>query len=375
MKKLSVLLLALCLVVLFSIPAMAEKEGGTLSILCFYGYADDSWVKPFEEKYNAEVKITYAGTVEEHFTKTKAAPGQYNIVSNDSGRVQMYYDAGLIQPIDVSKLKNYPKIGKYFRDHPYAEVEPGKKFHVPICWGDQDFIVNTAVVGDRLKPYLTDIGGGHQSLSYRVMKAPQFKDMVTMFDESTNVTSMSAIAAGVADPFNLSEADYEAMINELSLWAKNSRQFTLGFDSEKAILTGEDAYISITGNNAIEANALVEEGVGDKFAHYLPTEGTIAWIDGWVITKPTKGKSLDLALKYIDYMIGDEGQTLLAEKVGFGIVNPAGAPGYTDAVKERTWWYGGSIDDFPVPLYVMVTEEDPERRVNTWLEIKAKLGF
>jgi len=375
MKKLSVLLLSLCLVVLFSIPAMAAKEGGTLSIICFFGYADDSWVKPFEEKYDCEVKITYAGTVEEHFTKTKAAPGLYNIVSNDSGRVQMYYDAGLIQPIDVSRLKNYPKIGEYFRDHPYAEVEPGKKFHVPICWGDQDFIVNTAVVGDRLKPYLTDIGGGRQVLSYRVMKAPQFKDMVTMFDESTNVTSMSAIAAGITHPFNLSEADYEAMITELSLWAKNCRQFTLGFDSEKAILTGEDAYISITGNNAIEANALVEEGVGDKFTHYLPTEGTICWIDGWVITKPTKGKSLDLALKYIDYMIGDEGQTLLAEKVGFGIINPAGGGGYTDAVKERTWWYTMSIDEFPVPLYIMVTEEDPERRVNTWLEIKAQLGF
>lgn len=375
MKRICVLLLSWAMIIFLVIPAMAEKEGGTLSILCFYGYADDSWVKPFEEKYNAEVKITYAGTVEEHFTKTMAAPGQYNIVSNDSGRVQMYYDAGLIQAIDVSRLENYSKIGEFFRTHPYAEVEPGKKFHVPIVWGDQDFIVNTAVLGDKIKPYLTDIGGGHQSLSYRVMKAPQFKDMVTMFDESANVTSMSAIAAGVADPMHLSEADYEAMIIELTLWAKNSRQFTLGFDSEKAILTGEDAYISITGNNAIQANALVEEGVGDKFTHYLPTEGTIAWIDGWVITKPTKGKSLDLALKYIDFMIGDQGQTLLAEKVGFGIVNPAGAPGFTDAVKERTWWYGGSIDEFPVPLYIMVTEEDPERRVNTWLEIKAGLGF
>ena len=43
--------------------------------------------------------------------------------------------------------------------------------------------------------------------------------------------------------------------------------------------------------------------------------------------------------------------------------------------KERLWWYSGSIDDLPVPLYVMVTEEDPERRVDTWNEIKAGLGF
>jgi spermidine/putrescine-binding protein len=358
------------------LAACAPPAKAKLSIICFKGYAEDDWVKPFEEKFNADVEVTYIGTVEECFAKTKAAPDQYNIVSIDSGRVQMYYDAGLIQAIDVTKLENYGKIGEYFRTHPYAEVEAGKKFQVPITWGDQDFIVNIEKVGDQLGPYLKDLGNGRQALSYAVMKAPEFKGMVTMFDEATNVTNMSAIAAGITDnPFDLDEEEYARMIEELTAWAQNCRTFTTGFDSEKAILTGEDAYISITGNNALQANALVEEGLGGKFMHYLPAEGTICWIDGWVITKPTKGASLDLALKYIDYMIGDEGQTKLAQLVGFGIVNPAGAGGYTDAVKERTWWYRGSIDEFPVPLYVMVTEEDPERRVDTWIEIKAKLGF
>jgi len=380
MKKsllwISVLVIGVSIILSFPFAkALAEETGGTLNILCFYGYAEDDWVKPFEEKYNCKVNVTYAGTVEEHFTKTKAAPDQYNIISNDSGRVQMYYDAGLIQAIDTSKLENYSKVGKYFRSHPYAEMEEGKKFHIPICWGDQDFIVNMDAVGEAIQPYLVDIGGGKQALSYEVMKAPEFKGMVTMFDESGNVTDMSAISAGYAPPFNLDEEGYEAMIEELTAWAENCRTFTTGFDSEKSILTGEDAYISITGNNAIQAMALVEEGVGDKFTHFLPAEGTITWIDGWVITKPTEGASLDLALKYIDYMIGDEGQTKLAELVGFGIVNAGGSGGYTDAVKERTWWYAGSIDDFPVPLYVMLTDEDPERRVNTWNEIKAGLGF
>jgi putative spermidine/putrescine transport system substrate-binding protein/spermidine/putrescine transport system substrate-binding protein len=354
---------------------VSEEVGGTLSILCFQGYAEDDWVKPFEEKYNCKVEITYAGTVEEHFTKTKAAPDQYNIISNDSGRVQMYYDAGLIQAIDVSKLENYSKVGEYFRKHPYAEMEEGKKFHVPITWGDQDFIVNTAAVGDELEAYLTDAGDGKQTLSYEVMKAPEFEGLVTMFDEATNVTNMSAIAAGCTPPFTLDEDGYTAMIEELTAWAESCRTFTAGFDSEKSILTGEDAYVSITGNNGPQALGLVEEGVGDKFTHFLPTEGTIAWIDGWVITKPTEGASLDLALKYIDYMIGDEGQAKLAELVGFGIVNAGGSGGYTDVLKERLWWYSGSIDDLPVPLYVMVTEEDPERRVDTWNEIKAGLGF
>ena len=35
-----------------------------LNILCFQGYAEDGWLKPFEEKYGCKVNATYAGTVE-----------------------------------------------------------------------------------------------------------------------------------------------------------------------------------------------------------------------------------------------------------------------------------------------------------------------
>ena len=33
-----------------------------LNILCFQGYAEDGWLKPFEEKYGCKVNATYAGT-------------------------------------------------------------------------------------------------------------------------------------------------------------------------------------------------------------------------------------------------------------------------------------------------------------------------
>jgi putative spermidine/putrescine transport system substrate-binding protein/spermidine/putrescine transport system substrate-binding protein len=141
------------------VAAKGERGKPTLSILCFQGYAEPAWVEPFEEKYNCEVNVTYAGTVEEHFTKTKAATDEYNIVSNDSGRVLMYYDAGLIQAIDTSKLSNYSKVGEYFREHPYAQVETGKKFHVPITWGDQDITINTSKISPgQLAPYLSSDG-------------------------------------------------------------------------------------------------------------------------------------------------------------------------------------------------------------------------
>jgi len=375
MKRVCVLLLSLAMIIFFVIPAMAEKEGGTLSILCFQGYAEDDWVKPFEEKYNCEVKITYIGTVEEAFTKTQVAPGQYNIVSNDSGRIQMYYDAGLIQAIDVSRLENYSKMGEFFRTHPYAEVEPGKRFHVPFCWGVQAFAVNVEDLGDQLTPYISGDLHGVKTLSYAVMKAPEFKNKVSMVDESTNVTNMAAIVAGYTPPFNLDEEGYAAMIEELTAWAQNCRTFTAGLDSVVSTLANEDSYINLVWGDPITMIQFEDMGIGDKFEAFLPTEGSINWIDGWVITKPTKGKSLDLALKYIDYMIGDEGQAKLAALVGYGVINIAGRVGYSDMVFKKTPWYTKPIEEFPITIYVMVAEEDPQRRVDTWNEIKAGLGF
>jgi spermidine/putrescine transport system substrate-binding protein len=350
-------------------------SGGTLSILCFKGYAEDDWVKPFEKKYNCTVKVTYAGTIEEHFAKAKATPDQYNIVSIDSGRLKMYYDAGLIKPIDISKLENYKKIDKFFTNNAYAEMEKGIKYHIPIAWGSLDFIVNMKAVGDSIKPYLTDIGNGKATLSYDIMKAPEFKDKVTMMDEAANITTLAAINTGNTDPYNLSAEGYDAMKKELTSWAKNCRTFHSGFEAELSILTAEDAYISITGGNAPIALELAKQGLGDKFENFLATQGVITWLDGWVITKPTEGDSLDLALKYIDYMDSDEVQAKVAALVGYGIVNPGGSGGVSDVVKNKVWWYSGSLNNFPVKSYLLATEENPEKRVQVWTEIKSGLGF
>ena len=376
LKKGSLLLLVLFFILAATVWAGGGKEAAkpTLSIICFQGYAEDGWVKPFEEKYNCEVKITYAGTVEEHFTKVKAAPSEYNIVSIDSGRVLLYKDAGLLQPIDTSKLSNYSKIGEYFREHPYGKMPDGSKLHVPIVWGTQTITINTGKVpADMLAKFLSKTKDGkHETVSLDILTAPESKGYTAFFDESSNVVSIAAIHLGIKTPFRFGSGDWDKVADRLYAWKQNARTFTTGLDSEFGVLTAEDAYVVLGGNDALLNLRLEEAGVRDSFTQYAMTEGTICWIDGWVITKPTSGASLDLALKYMDYMIGDQGQKELAELVGFGIVNPAGASGFNPVVLDSTFWYGEDIGNFPAPLYIMVPEEDTGARVELWNKVKAR---
>jgi putative spermidine/putrescine transport system substrate-binding protein/spermidine/putrescine transport system substrate-binding protein len=367
-KKVMVIVTAVAFVLL-SGHALFAADKPTLSIICFQGYAEPSWVKPFEEKYNCKVNVTYAGTVEEHFTKTKAAPDEYNIVSNDSGRVKMYYDAGLIQPIDTSKLSNYSKVGEFFREHPYAQVEEGKKFQVPITWGTQTITINTSKISPEvLKKYVSADG---RTVSLDILTAPETKGQTAFFDESTNVSQIAAIHLGIETPTQFEAGDWETVEKRLLEWKRNARTFTTGLDSEFGVMSGEDAYVLLGGNDALLNIKLEEAGIRDRFTQYPMTEGTICWIDGWVITKPTKGASLDLAHKYIDYMIGEQGQGKLAELVGFGIVNIAGKSEYNPIALDAAWWYGMDINEVPFPLYVMLAEEDPGRRVQMWNKVKA----
>ena len=137
-RRIAIVAALLCAVVL----AAGAADKPVMSLMCFAGYAEDSWVKPFEEKYGCTVKVNYAGTVEEMFAKVKAAPNEYNIVSIDPGRIPMYNKAGLLQPVDTKKLSNYMKIGAFFREHPYNKILGGATLHIPIVWGTQTITVN-----------------------------------------------------------------------------------------------------------------------------------------------------------------------------------------------------------------------------------------
>ncbi len=344
----------------------------TLSAICFQGYTEDLWVKPFEQKYNCTVKITYAGTVDEMFTKVKAAPDAYNIVSIDSGRVKLYLESGLIKPVDVTKLKNYNRIGAFFRDHPYNRLTANQKYHVPIVWGTQTITINTARINQTaLTRYLSR---DRKSVSLDILTAPEFKGKTAFFDESTNVVCIAGIQIGSKAPFTFKADEWDKVANKLYQWKKNARTFTTGLDSEFAVLTSEDALILLGGNDAILNVKLADAGVKKDFTQYPMTEGTICWLDGWVITKPTSPEVYELAHAYIDYMIGDQGQRELAQLIGFGVVNPAGASGFNPVILDPTscWWYGQDIQKFPVPLYIMTPEEDPGKRVELWNKVKAR---
>jgi len=339
-----------------------------LSIFCFQGYTEPDWVEAFERDHACRVRVTYTSTIEEMFEETAAAPEAFHLISVDSGRVRLYEQSGLIQPIPVERIPHYRDLDPYFRSHPFGLSEDGESvLHVPFVWGTQTLVINCEqVTADILDSYLAEDGF---SISMDLLLDPAVRGRTALFDEAANVFAVAAMHCGVPDPHHLSEAEWPMVENRIRELAAAAATFTTGIDSEFSALSGGEVWVLLGGNDALLARQLDRAGIADSFLQLPLTEGTHCWIDGWSVTCSTRGETLDLALAWIDRMISEEGQKQLVRATGFG---PASSRLIGGAVAGSGLpWYQRPLADFPGRLVLMSTEEDAVRRVNAWKRIKA----
>ncbi|MGH6919150.1 MAG: ABC transporter substrate-binding protein, partial [Geminicoccaceae bacterium] len=176
-----------------------ERE---LRIFTFEGYTDDEWVEEFEAAHDAEVNVTYTGSVDEMFAKMKGSEGaDYDLISIDTSLFGRYIEQGLIVPYDLSKIPNTANLLPAFRD--VAEVQhDGDTYGVPITWGSLGLIYDK----DEVDPPPT---------SWEVLWDEDYKGRIIVLDDTNNNIVNTAIILGYEDPFNLTDEQLEAIKQKL----------------------------------------------------------------------------------------------------------------------------------------------------------------
>ncbi len=80
---------------------------GEVNLLTWEGYADESVVKPFEEATGCKVTATYVGSNDDFAPKLLAGSGVYDLVTPSIDATKVLIEAGLIDPLDLSRLPRY----------------------------------------------------------------------------------------------------------------------------------------------------------------------------------------------------------------------------------------------------------------------------
>ncbi|MEA2516106.1 MAG: putative spermidine/putrescine transport system substrate-binding protein [Thermomicrobiales bacterium] len=278
-----------------------------LKLIIWEGYADDTYRKPFEDANKVTVSPTEAGTGDEMFALMRESDGKnYDLVSASSDLPRRLYDAGLLAEIDTSKLTNYGKLYDQFKTPDYITFD-GKLYGVNFAWGPTIVVYNTDEITT-------------EPTSWNALLDEQYSGKIATWNYPIQIAQYALLLdPKPANPYELTDEQL-AQVKDILVKQRPLVRKYWDLGGEVAELFKNKEIVIADGWSWI---TLQVKGEGGKVAEAVPAEGVTGWSDSWCISK--NAKNYDLALKWADWMIGDEGQQGITEVMNYSITNKEAA--------------------------------------------------
>jgi spermidine/putrescine-binding protein len=271
-------------------------DTNTLNILTWETYHDPAWLDEFAKESGIKVNAVNVGSADEMFAKIKANPNQFDVALVTSGWFDNYAKAGLLEPIDASKVTAAPDPGFDWKS---VASSDGKQYGVLYNWGNQPLawlpgsIPNTPETAK----YLDSQGRPND---WNILWDPAFAGKVSIFDDPTSVLPMIPLALGMEDPYNLNDQQFTEVQNKLNALRPQIKRLTTGFDDQTSQFANGEATIGYL-NNIASAAALKKDGK-TLLVNNEVKQGVPGWTDNYAITKGGAGK-MDSVYKFINYTL------------------------------------------------------------------------
>ncbi len=324
--------------ILRSSRAFAAKE---LRVMAWQGYADDDWVKEFEEQTGAKANIVFIGTDDEIWAKIKGSEGKdFDVFAVNTAQLQRYIDGGLTTPHDLSKLPNQKEVLPRFRDLSTVKgaMRDGKVHSIPFCFDSIGIIYDK----DKVSPAPD---------SFETFWDEKYKGKILAYDNGEHNFSFTALTLGIEDPFHLSDEQMGKIKDKLIALKHNVLSFYTTPDEALQLYKSNDVALIWANYGQQQVKAMLDAGANIGYVN--PKEGALAWLDTWAMTNGVQ--DVDLAEAWVNFLLQKKIGQQLSERTGFG--NTVVETGSAGANDKLVWL------DFV---------EDPTKRSDLWNEIKAQ---
>ncbi len=291
MKK--IISFILCVILILCLSGCGEEKPA-IKVYNAGEYIDTSLISAFEKANGCKVIYETFDSNESMYTKVMSGE-KYDVIIPSDYMIERLIKEGFLQEIDKSKLSNYDKIVPQLLSQAF---DPDNKYAVPYFWGSVGILYDKTVVAQE------DLAAG-----WEVLKNPKYKDDIYMYDSERDSFMIALKALGYSlntDKKEELDAAYDwlceqnEIMNPVYVGDEVIDNMISGNKSMAIVYSGDAAYIMSENEN---------------LGYYEPEEGTNLWIDGMVVTKECA--NVDLAHKFIDFMLSPENALSNSETVGY----------------------------------------------------------
>lgn len=297
MKKVCKLLAtAFMAVLVLALAGCGNKE--TLKIYLPGEYMSDNLVPDFEKQYNCKVEVELFDSNEMMYTKISAGD-TYDLLIPSDYMIERLIKEDYLQKIDVSKIENFDSVSKSLKEAPYNSFDPDNSYSVPYFWGTVGIVYNKDAVS------LNDL----EEKGFEILKDKSYAGDIYMYDSERDSFMLALKSLGYS-----MNTDNEDEIMDAFDWLVD-----LNKTMEPIYVTDEVIDNMAQGRKSLailySGDAAYVLSENEEMGYYTPNCGTNVWVDAMVI--PKNASNVELAYKFIDFVLSDEQALGQTESVGY----------------------------------------------------------
>lgn len=305
----------------------AARAADNITVFDWSGYEDPAFHPAYTAKHGTEPDFSFFGDEEEAFQKLRSG-FKADLAHPCSQSVNKWREAGLLEPLDTSKLTGWNDILPRIKDMKgLMTSDDGKAWFLPFEWGNSVLTYRT----DTVKP--------EEIQSLKAFADPKFKDRVSIGDSVDDAYALASLVIGLKDWTKMTDAQFAQASAFLREVHKNVRLYWTDYTEVNQAMASGEVDLAWAWNDT--ATVLQKDGLPVEMKRDTD-EGMSTWVCGYVRLKGAEG---DEAKEY-DFLnaISDPAvSAYLVNDWGYGHANAKGmaamdpkilaAKGYADVDK------------------------------------------
>lgn len=318
-------------VTLFAGSAIAEADD--LVVFDWAGYEDPAFYQAYIDKHGGTPTFAFFADEEEAFQKLRSG-FRADAAHPCSQSVPKWMEAGLLAPIDPSRIDRWADLEESFREIE-AYQKDGEYYFIPMDWG------NTALT------YNTELLTEDQVQSLKAFADPAHAGRISLPANVDDAYALAFLATGVRDWTAATEEDFKAASDFLREAHKNVRAYWDSGSALAQLMQSGEVYLAWAWNETFATMS----AEGHPIAMKRDTdEGASSWVCGYSRLAEDTGASEDLFYDFVNAWLDPASVEYIVSAWGYGHANTVAMAAmdqetvqsmgldFDDTIRNNTLW-------------------------------------